>query len=638
VLKGKIHIGLMFMLFVFSIQSISGQNNNRSANKTLLWTFHLSESSQRGPMDINVKGTYYFERQKMGENYIAYVHLKITGLDFSVGNTGFSRYKYKGTVYTSTAMHAVDGLGSRGFDELKITSIKFKVNVIGGGANGGAIASQAVILDGSINPSFNINEKTNLDFLDLDLVAAETTRLNWEGSGALEARISNLEEGKKQEALTKKEQPVPKASEEITKKFEKKENNTAGNQTATSSTLTNKTDVKNTVGNGVVANSNTSALSEKIKVNGEYVQVFEQNGIHYMKRADGSVHETTKQAYDQVSQASAKKVQEKERQVQQVQIEKDKDAQAKQNVQNQMNEIRRKQLDYQREQEAITQRASAVSQAFAAGHQADNSLKAAKEASLNKTYNSIEELENDFSQQMAIVNQETSNYSQINTAASAAYIDAVGNYGTSYDASINQSLKMLSGIAADAKAAKAKKEAQERLRAEREAKLAEIESRRKAAIFGLRQKMFSVFSEGKLPLESSHVKQNEVYIFAYIANKDNLTTQESGAIAVSNLIIVKKMDDGSFPYKSTMISNLKKFGSGNVTIVGYYLDQNLAEDMQNKFNELAVKSGLQINSFSYNPVKKESADTADFWETGSKTDQKPQQKNSNTKASDFWNN
>jgi hypothetical protein len=87
-------------------------------------------------MDINVKGTYYFERQKMGENYIAYVHLKITGLDFSVGNTGFSRYKYKGTVYTSTAMHAVDGLGSRGFDELKITSIKFKVNVIGGGANG----------------------------------------------------------------------------------------------------------------------------------------------------------------------------------------------------------------------------------------------------------------------------------------------------------------------------------------------------------------------------------------------------------------------------------------------------------------------------------------------------------------------
>ena len=245
-------------------------------------------------------------------------------------------------------------------------------------------------------------------------------------------------------------------------------------------------------------------------------------------------------------------------------------------------------------------------------------------------------MESDFNQQMAIVSEETSNYSQVNNAAASAYIDAVGNYGTSYDASINQSLKMLSGIATDAKAAKEKREAQERLRAERAAKMAEIENRRKAAIFGLRQKMFTVFSEGKLPLESSNVKQNEVYIFAYIANKENLTTQESGAIAVSNLITVKKMDDGSFPYKSTVISELKKFGTGNITIVGYYLDRGLAEQMQNKFSELATKSGLQINSFSYNTVKKESTSAADFWETGGKGDQKPKEKQS--KESDFWNN
>jgi hypothetical protein len=636
VLISKIHIGLMIMLSLFSVQSISAQQNNRSANKTLLWTFHLPASSERGPMDINVKGTYYFERQKIG-GYIAYVHLRITGMDFSVGNTGFSKYKYNGTVYTSSAMHAIDGLGSRGFDLLRITSIKFKVRVIGGGANGGAVNSQEVILDGNISPSVNIKEITILDHLDLDLVAAETTHLNWEGSAVLEARIRNLEERKNQEPVAKKQEATQKASEESTRKFDNKVNNTAGNQPTSTPAVANKPVVKSTVGNTAVATNNPTAISERIKVNGEYVQVFEQNGTHYMKRADGSVHQTTKQAYDQISQASAKKVEQRERQVQQVALEKNKDAQAKENFQNQMNEITRKQQEYQRQQEAINQKASLVSQAFVAGQQADNSLQAVKNAGLNETYNSIQELENDFSQQMSMVDQEASNYAQVNAAASSAYIDAVGNYGTSYDASINQGLKLISGIAADAKAAKAKKEAQERLRLEREAKLAEIENKRKAAIFGLRQKMFSVFSEGKLPLESSNVKQNEVYIFAYIANKENLTTQENGAIAVSNVITVKKMDDGSFPYKSTVISNLRKFGAGNVTIVGYYLDQNLAGEMQNKFSELATKSGLQINSFKYNPVNNESVNTTDFWETGGKTGQTPKQKKSETKASSFWN-
>src|SRR5690348_1281859 len=150
----------MYMFSLFLMQSSSGQSSNRSADKMLLWTFHLPESFQQGPMDINVKGTYYFERQKSGESYIAYVHLRINGIDVSVGNTGLSRYKYNGKVYTSTSMNTIDGLGSRGFDEIRMTSISFKVRVQGGGANGGAIGSQEVILDGKINPSVKINEHT----------------------------------------------------------------------------------------------------------------------------------------------------------------------------------------------------------------------------------------------------------------------------------------------------------------------------------------------------------------------------------------------------------------------------------------------------------------------------------------------
>ncbi|MEN9599092.1 MAG: hypothetical protein RL596_1403 [Bacteroidota bacterium] len=45
-------------------------------------------------------------------------------------------------------------------------------------------------------------------------------------------------------------------------------------------------------------------LSEKVLVNGQYVQVFKQNGIPYVKRADGSIHQTTETAYSQILQVS----------------------------------------------------------------------------------------------------------------------------------------------------------------------------------------------------------------------------------------------------------------------------------------------------------------------------------------------
>ncbi|WHF52533.1 hypothetical protein QGN23_04445 [Chryseobacterium gotjawalense] len=52
------------------------------------------------------------------------------------------------------------------------------------------------------------------------------------------------------------------------------------------------------------AKSSSHELSEKVKVNGEYVQVFRQNGIPYIKRPDGSIHQTTETAYTQISHSA----------------------------------------------------------------------------------------------------------------------------------------------------------------------------------------------------------------------------------------------------------------------------------------------------------------------------------------------
>lgn len=46
-------------------------------------------------------------------------------------------------------------------------------------------------------------------------------------------------------------------------------------------------------------------LSQKVKVNGEYVQVYHENGVPYVKRADGTTHQTTETAFNQISQISS---------------------------------------------------------------------------------------------------------------------------------------------------------------------------------------------------------------------------------------------------------------------------------------------------------------------------------------------
>jgi len=49
-----------------------------------------------------------------------------------------------------------------------------------------------------------------------------------------------------------------------------------------------------------------AGLSEKVKVNGQYVQVFRQNGLPYVRNADGSYYQTSEEAYSQIMTVSDK--------------------------------------------------------------------------------------------------------------------------------------------------------------------------------------------------------------------------------------------------------------------------------------------------------------------------------------------
>lgn len=122
-------------------------------------------------------------------------------------------------------------------------------------------------------------------------------------------RIENLSEKdraaaelkrKKQEELLQKK----KQDDELTQQRNAEGEHIAGTQKNVTSSTGIKS--KNTASAGLPQSDNASqdAVSGKVKVNGEYVQVFRSNGIPFIKRADGTVHQTTETAFTQISQAA----------------------------------------------------------------------------------------------------------------------------------------------------------------------------------------------------------------------------------------------------------------------------------------------------------------------------------------------
>lgn len=607
-------------LLLFLVTNLSAQD--RSAAKNFLWILNLPGEMERGPMQVGIGGTYYFTRES-GEPQYANLHMSFTKMNF-LGN-GIPSYKYNGTVYLANAMHVIDGLDIKGFDQLQVTSVKFKIQVLGAQANIGGKNAFILVEStmGGVNHAVEISKETNLDLIDLQWAGSFLTDLNWINSGELESRIRNLEKLRQNKedykiVIQQADNAFNRNNLEEARSLYKKAENLSPNESYPKTQLSK---IEN-------------ALAQKEKRENTASQKDQVSEKPVNTSTEKPAGTNTEQPIVKTARSESPE---------QTKAEKDREIRAK--VDAQMAEIRRNQQEAQRIETDLVNKAGNLSQAFSQSNRASSSARAMQEARLyDKDFNSIEELNQEFSRQMQIIEQESNNYASAKTAAVNSYLDATSNSGSQYDAAINSSMKALGGLLSQMKADKEEKENKERLRAERETMIVAIENKRKAAIFGMRKKIFELFPDGKLPLESNNVKQDQVYVFAYIANKDILLTQENAAIAVSNVITVEKLDDGSFPYKSAFTNNLKKFGTGTVSVSGYYTNESDAEKMLNSFIGLTSKSNLQITRYNYNTIaakkKTSSVSTADFWETGDNDkvqSAKKEEKEEKVKTADFWN-
>lgn len=177
-------------------------------------------------------------------------------------------------------------------------------------------------------------------------------------------------------------------------------------------------------------------------------------------------------------------------------------------------------------------------------------------------------------------------------------------------------------------------------RQEEEERLAEI-ARQKAQLIVLRNSFFDEFPEGGVPLSSQKVNTNELYYFTYIFDK-SVIEEYKPTIFLSNIFIVSQYSDGTWPFKSNIITDIKKLASsGTITLVGYFTTKELAEQMRNNFLQIAASSSFTISDINYKgKMTTSTATTTDFWETNSK----PTQANPAGKATlimakgdeDFW--
>jgi hypothetical protein len=74
-----------------------------------------------------------------------------------------------------------------------------------------------------------------------------------------------------------------------------------GPQSSSNNTQQNTATSNSSSGSANNSSNGSADLSNKVKVNGAYVQVYQQNGNYYLKNEDGSQHATTKEAYDKIT-------------------------------------------------------------------------------------------------------------------------------------------------------------------------------------------------------------------------------------------------------------------------------------------------------------------------------------------------
>ena len=248
-------------------------------------------------------------------------------------------------------------------------------------------------------------------------------------------------------------------------------------------------------------------------------------------------------------------------------------------------------------------------------------------SSFNQRFDNVEDLQNAFYNQANAINQYAQDLSDARMQQNANTQEYLWGNSTGADQAVGELATSVANIIGNAKAEKERKEAQEKLRKERDAERTRIETERKQKIANLRNDIFKQYPEGGVPLSRHNINLDELYFFTYWY--DGKTTAK-----VSNVFPYAKYKDGTWAFKDKVKAESEKATGTQVILVGYYTTKALAEKERNVFVELLPQAEVQVTAYTVKGRKWDGAESGstDFWGNESKAETKTTEQ----KTDDFW--
>lgn len=170
------------------------------------------------------------------------------------------------------------------------------------------------------------------------------------------------------------------------------------------------------------------------------------------------------------------------------------------------------------------------------------------------------------------------------------------------------------GIMSEIRANKAKKEAAEREQAERnriyeqeqarkrkyEAEQARLRKEAFDLLISQRYTILNAFSDNDpIPLSTTKVGADKIYYFIYATDPSTINTKRTN-VYVSNVFEISRYKDGTWPYQSSLETEINELTPFMEVLHGYYLNADDAENMRNEFiTSFRTNDGVNIADISY---------------------------------------
>ena len=356
----------------------------------------------------------------------------------------------------------------------------------------------------------------------------ELESVSFKGDGAIRQAILDLKtaQRKKIEDQKKKEAEALAAEKSKAEQLAKTQKSEAGNTEngkppgAKSPTYTNNS-------NGTVKKNDDDFWTEKkattpVTNNANLPDLaMSTDGKYYRKDAGGKYQQI---GYDEYQLLKREKAQEKKAVTQQ-------DATAKREADQKlldqtMTKIKNDQAESEAMWKDIDRKIELRNQANTAVRGREEARENLKEVSqLSGSYSSVQELMADFNQRMSQVNSAVSDLTARKNDAWNSSVDA--SFNGPNDGAYADGLKLVGGLVNSMKEEKERKRAQEELRAQKEARVREMEAEEKRLLTSIRTDIFRRFKEGSTPLSSSKLEAQTIYFFVYAYDPAQLGGKET---------------------------------------------------------------------------------------------------------------